>query len=165
MLLIDAIVTQACPKGTDLTEVAQVGEETFPRQDGTTGRKPIYAGVYVAGLPFPPGGRKVEAPLDLQTGDLVRVETVERDVFTVMRKGKAAWKNEALHAAEELQIVVRNARQQAARRHGAAASPGPTAFRARGIAAGALVVDQDAAFDANAAGNGQSVGRGEFTGD
>ena len=114
MLVKPAVVAQACPKGTNLAELAEVGQETYIK-DGKTLSRPVLACVYLAGNPFEGRVFTLKAPADMQVGDVVRVTADALALIDVTRKGKTIWQNEPI-AADERQRQAEKAEAQELRR-------------------------------------------------
>ena len=117
-LLLDATVSVACAKDTNLAEVVEVGKQRVQLSTGGHRMDPIYSGAYVIGLPFGVQSQPVPAPLDLLTGDRVRVtaDMVEREVWDVTRKGKVVWANKRIQDAEAAAAAEKQAKREIAER-------------------------------------------------
>ena len=114
MLVKPSVVSQACPKGTNLAELAEVGQETYVK-DGKTLSRPVFACVYLAGNPFEGRVFTLEAPADMQVGDVVRVTAGDFALLDVARRGKTIWQNEPI-SADERQRQAEKAEAQELRR-------------------------------------------------
>jgi hypothetical protein len=118
MLLIEATISVACPKDTNLAEVVEIGKTRVSLSTGGHRLDPLYAGAVVVGLPFGTQSVPVPAPLDLLPGDRLRVtaDAVERDVWDVTRKGKVVWENKAVKEAEAAAAAEKAAKREVAER-------------------------------------------------
>ena len=93
MLHIDAILTRACPKETNLSETIEIGKTKVMLSSGGHRFDPVYTGVYVSGLPFGVGAPPLPAPIELLAGDTLKVvaDLDDRAVWSVTRAGKTVW--------------------------------------------------------------------------
>lgn len=113
-LLLDCTVSVACPKDTNLAEIVEIDKKRVQLSNGGHRMDPIFAGVYVIGLPFGLQSVPVPAPVDLLAGDQLRVtaDAVEREVWDVTRKGKVIWENKAGKDAEAADRAQKQARNE-----------------------------------------------------
>lgn len=99
MLLIEATIVKDCPAGANVAEIQKVGTQPGENAGGRKVVLPIWASVYVAGMPFAVGSPPCLALVALKSGDTIRA-TDETDhvhqLWDVRRGGELFWNNEAL---------------------------------------------------------------------
>ena len=113
MLLLDAVITEACPKDTNLAEIVEIDKQRVQLASGGHEMRPVYGGVVVRGLPFGEQSPPVLAPIDLAPGDKLRViaDVETRAVWDVTRKGKVIWENKALKDRDEAAAAEKEAKR------------------------------------------------------
>lgn len=123
MLLITCKIKEPCAKGDDLAELVQVDTKLVDMSTGKKERRPVWGSPYMTGLPLGENTATCTCPIDLKTGDIVRVnaeifettnddETVSkyRKVFDVKRKTEIVWRDEEENAKQNVRTEERLAR-------------------------------------------------------
>ena len=115
MLLIELSITRACTKNTNIAEVAEVAKKRIQLSNNQWETRPIWGGVYTLGLPLGESSLPCETPIDLHTGDLVRVvdDFPNRMVFDITRSGKVVWQDAELAAIDKQKAADKAAKYAA----------------------------------------------------
>lgn len=110
MLLVLCNLTRACAKGDNLAEVTEVAKHPVPLSNGQVEMRPVFGSVYLNGLPLGDGPNPIEAPIELQAADVVRVwnNFPEFVLYDVTRKGKQVWLNDALATEQDARASERD---------------------------------------------------------
>ncbi len=117
MLLIECDMMKAAKAGANIAEVKRVTTRTITLSNGQKEERPVWGSVYLDGLTLGESAPEIKAPIPLETGDHLLVADLfpERVLYEVIRDGKLAWAEKALHEEQEQKAADRD-KMRAARR-------------------------------------------------
>ena len=111
MLLKEATIIKPVKAGKNIAAIKESGRRKVETSRGSEYR-PVYTGEFVDGLPFGESVPEIKAPIDLQIGDVVRVEADDYLVWDVDRSGAVVWANKPLQEQEESRRADARRRQE-----------------------------------------------------